>query len=71
MKFKISRSATREIEKSKLWYENQSHGLGYKFKNDINNKLLRISDNPLSYKVEYNNIRKAPLKNFHIHFIII
>ena len=66
MKYKIefTHSASQDLEYAFLYYENESAGLGWEFRNEIALCIEKIIDDSVSYQVYFNNIRKIFVTRF-------
>ena len=71
-KLVVKPEAELDILESAKWYENQQKGLGIRFVNSIDKKILNILENPLKYQVRYKETRFALVKRFpfSIHFLV-
>lgn len=64
MKVFFSTYAKFELEDAERFYELDRKGLGKKFKADVREAMLRISEYPEAWPVERQNIRKCLLRKF-------
>lgn len=53
-----------DLLESSQWHENQKEGLGTRFIDAVEDKLLVINKNPLHYQVRYKTTRFALVKRF-------
>jgi plasmid stabilization system protein ParE len=53
-----------ELIDAQDWYENESPGLGSRFRRAVDAVVQRISDNPRQFPVIYKNVRRALLRRF-------
>lgn len=53
-----------DLQKVKKWYNNQSEGLGEKFKAAFNKEIEYIRNNPLYYQIRYKEIRESLVGHF-------
>jgi hypothetical protein len=56
--------ALTEYNEATLWYGGVSEGLGLRFENAVERKLLQITTNPLAYAKKYRAYRQAPVQGF-------
>jgi toxin ParE1/3/4 len=56
--------AREEMIDSQDWYENESAGLGRRFREAVDAAVNRISANPRQFPVIYKNVRRALLRRF-------
>jgi hypothetical protein len=59
MKIKIHELANKEFIDAIDWYENQSAGLGKRFKDSVINQIKKINKDPEWFLKEAYNIYKA------------
>ena len=64
MKIKIHELANNEFKDAIDWYENQSKGLGNRFKETVINQIKKIDKNPEWFLKETDNIYKAYIPKF-------
>ena len=64
MKVIFSKLARREFEDAIHFYELEYAGLGEKFKQEIENMVLRIAKNPRAWSIESGEVRKGLLHRF-------
>src|SRR3990172_6679720 len=64
MKINIHELAAKEFDDAIEWYENQSKGLGKRFKKSVTNQLRKIKKNPNWFLRETDNIYKAYVPKF-------
>ena len=57
--FELRDKASKEFIDAFVWYEEQQTGLGDLFELTFQNKLKKICNNPLHYKVSYKNYHEA------------
>ncbi|MES2807169.1 MAG: type II toxin-antitoxin system RelE/ParE family toxin [Bacteroidota bacterium] len=60
----MRQEASEEFSDAFVWYEEQQTGLGYRFKNAIDNKINLICRNPYHYKVSYKTYHEAFTEKF-------
>ena len=54
--------ARHELLDARDWYENESPGLGLRFRAAVEAEVERIAANPLQFPVVHRNIRRALLR---------
>lgn len=59
MKVKIHEIATKEFDEAVEWYENQSKGLGQRFKKAVLEQVRKIKKNPEWFLIEVDNFIKS------------
>lgn len=64
MKIKIHELANKEFIDAIDWYENQSAGLGKRFKESVINQIKKIKKNPEWFLKESADIYKAYIPKF-------
>ncbi|MBN1899802.1 type II toxin-antitoxin system RelE/ParE family toxin [Candidatus Sumerlaeota bacterium] len=64
MKVNIHELAAKEFEEAIDWYENQSKGLGKRFKKSVIEQIRKIKKNPNWFLIEADNIHKAYIPKF-------
>ena len=64
MDIRLSNLAVLELDDAAEYYNQESPGLGDKFKNEIKKSLERISNYPTSWSVERGDIRKYLVHKF-------
>nr|MBF0222740.1 type II toxin-antitoxin system RelE/ParE family toxin [Desulfobulbaceae bacterium] len=64
MKIVFSEYAKMELEDATLFYELEYKGLGQRFKKEIKNAVVRISDYPKAWSIERGDVRKCLLHKF-------
>ncbi len=64
MRIIISEFANRELEDAISFYEMEFSGLGLRFKESVKKALQRISEYPLAWSIEHDEIRKCLLLKF-------
>lgn len=64
MKVKIHEIATKEFDEAVEWYENQSKGLGQRFKKAVLEQVRKIKKNPEWFLIEVDNIYKVYIPKF-------
>jgi len=62
--FELRDKASKEFIDAFVWYEEQQAGLGDLFELTFQNKLKKICNNPLHYKVSYKNYHEALTEKF-------
>lgn len=70
-KYRLEQSAKNDIKESARFYEEHKEGLGGEFIDEVNLKILELSEKPDKYSLYYKNVRKAPLKKFPFNIIYI
>jgi plasmid stabilization system protein ParE len=60
----IRPEAELDLEDAFLWYESQSNGLGSEFVRAIDTCISGIGRNPLTYKLIYQEARRALVRRF-------
>jgi toxin ParE1/3/4 len=65
--------AEEDLKEAKDWYDLQLEGLGEKFVQFVDKKVLEVLKNPKHYQVKYKNVRTTLVDKFpyNIHFTII
>lgn len=61
---KLSLEAEKDILDAYNWYEDKTEGLGLKFIECIDKKMININNNPFIYQKIYEEIRIAVIKEF-------
>lgn len=61
---KIHELAAKEFDDAINWYENQSKGLGQRFKKTVTDQIKKIKSNPGWFLIESDNIYKAYIPKF-------
>lgn len=56
--------AEDEVREALGWYEEQAHGLGWKFGEALNLVFSGIADNPLRFPKVHREIRRATVRRF-------
>jgi len=64
MKVKIHEIAAKEFDEAIEWYENQSKGLGQRFKKAALEQVRKIKKNPEWFLIEVDNIYKVYIPKF-------
>jgi hypothetical protein len=64
MKISIDELANKEFNDAIDWYENQSEGLGKRFKKAVITQIKKIIKNPNWFLIEADNIYKAYIPKF-------
>lgn len=66
MKYNIlfTGSAEKDMQDSFKWYENESIGLGWEFRNEIAICITRILDDTVSFQIYFGEIRKIAIERF-------
>lgn len=62
--FRLLEEAYKEYIEAFQWYELKQTGLGEKFKNNVEKKLLQISEHPQFYSRRNHSYREAKIENF-------
>lgn len=57
-------AATAHIIQIAVWYNEQSKGLGTRFKTNMKNELAEIKKNPYTRSFRYDTVRFAVVKKF-------
>ncbi|REL24795.1 type II toxin-antitoxin system RelE/ParE family toxin [Rhodohalobacter sp. SW132] len=67
----LDRRAIDDIQEAIDYYEENEPGLGSKFEDDLNNRLVTLSENPF-FQIRYDNVRCLPLKiyPYMIHYSV-
>jgi plasmid stabilization system protein ParE len=60
----LSAKASKEIEKSWLWYEDREQKLGDRFVSAVLEKIKSITTNPDAYSLKHKNYREAAVAIF-------
>jgi len=68
----IAEAAENDITDSFFWYESQESGLGFRFKNNLEQSILHIQKHPTRFPKKLLSTRVCFLSNFPygIHFNI-
>lgn len=64
MNVNFSSFAKQELDDAVAYYDLELPGLGLKFKTEIKQALIRISEHPEAWSIEIGDIRKALLHQF-------
>jgi len=64
MKIKIHELATKEFDEAIDWYENQTKGLGKRFRKSVIDQINKIKKNPTWFLIEADDIYKAYIPKF-------
>jgi hypothetical protein len=64
MRVNIHELAAKEFDEAIDWYEDQSKGLGKRFKISVINQIKKIKKNPNWFLIEADNIYKAYIPKF-------
>jgi plasmid stabilization system protein ParE len=64
MKVDFRRSAQKQLCDGRLWYEKATHWLGAEFSRSIEACIDKIVQNPESFPVVHQQVRKANAKRF-------
>ena len=64
MKIKIHELATKEFDEAIDWYENQSRGLGKRFRKIVIDQINKVKKNPTWFLIEEDAIYKAYIPKF-------
>ena len=64
MKIFIHELARKEFDEAIDWYDNQSQGLGKRFKETVIQQLKKIKKNPKWFLIEVDDIYKAYVPKF-------
>ncbi len=74
MKYSLIVKPEAELDtlKSAKWYEEKQKNLGLRFLDEVEEKLLLVTQNPLHYQVRYKATRLALVEHFPhaVHFIV-
>lgn len=63
-RLKIEPDARFDLLHAKLWYNNQSHGLGFSFVKEVDRVLNQVKNNPKQFPKLSSRIRRATLRRF-------
>jgi plasmid stabilization system protein ParE len=63
-KLSFTPAATAHIIQIAAWYNEQSKGLGTRFKNNLKAQLAEIKKNPFTRSFRYDTVRFAVVKKF-------
>ena len=63
-KLSFTPAATAHIIQITAWYNEQSKGLGTRFKNNLKNELAEIKKKPFTRSFRYDTVRFAVVKKF-------
>ena len=60
------------MQESAQWYESQKEGLGMRFIEAVEDKIITVQQNPFHYQLKHKNTRLALIKRFPyaIYFIL-
>ena len=64
MKIRIHELAAKEFDDAIEWYDQQSEGLGKRFKKTVTNNIEKIKNNPEWYLKESEDLYKAYIPKF-------
>ena len=64
MKVRFSELATAELDDATRFYEAQFRGLGKRFRMEVRNAAVRISEYPNAWSTEHGEVRKCLLHRF-------
>ena len=62
--FILRQEAVKEFTEAYVWYEEQQEGLGDQFRNEFQEKLELICNNPFHYKKPYKRFHEALTHRF-------
>ena len=68
-KYKLELLTKKEIKESVIYYEERKEGLGGEFLDELNLKIVEITENPEKYLLFHKEARKVSLKRFPFHII--
>ena len=71
MKVNIHELAVKEFDESITWYDNQSRGLGERFKKSVINLIKKIKKNPACLLIESEPIHQAYIPKFPYKIVFI
>ncbi|MBI1307467.1 MAG: hypothetical protein GC181_12770 [Bacteroidetes bacterium] len=68
----IDKAAEQDIADTISWYNEQQHGLGNEYLEELKSALERLRENPLLFRIRYRNTRMVLLKRFPFfaHFYV-
>lgn len=68
----IKLGAELDISESMEWYEGQKEGLGSRYLDKLDEKMLKVESNPYHYQIRYKAVRIALLDVFPvgIHYTV-
>jgi len=58
-----------ELIAAQDWYEEQAHGLGARFRTELDITVQRIADNALQFPFVFHDVRRALLHRFP-HYLL-
>ena len=69
---KIDIDTIEDINNTFNWYELQSEGLGFRYKNQAKKQINSLKRDPFLYSIKYNNVRCRKIEKFPflIHYTI-
>ena len=70
MKIKFLKLAKLEFDEAIVYYENESIGLGLRFKKEIRSSIDMILQFPKIYPVVKDDIRKCVTTHFSIYYLL-
>jgi plasmid stabilization system protein ParE len=60
----FTRAASAELIEAQAWYENESPGVGRRFRQAVDLLVERMSASPRQFPMIYKNVRRALLRRF-------
>lgn len=71
-KIRIDPEALDDILESATWYDQQSSGLGARFKKQVKSQINQLKQNALAHGIRYNDVRCAQVRRFPflIHYVV-
>lgn len=68
-----TKNARLDIKEATEWEDKRHPGLSDRFLSDLEEKIIRISNNPKHYQIRYLSVHCAPLDIFQylIHYTIV
>lgn len=72
LRIKIYQGAITDIRQAAEWYEEQSVGLGKRFKSEVKKQVNALAGSAFHHAVGYDDVRclKIPKFPFNIHYTI-
>jgi hypothetical protein len=65
----FTQAARAEVIDAQDWYEEQFHGLGARFRAELDLTVQRIADNALQFPIVFQDVRRALLHRFP-HYLL-
>jgi mRNA-degrading endonuclease RelE of RelBE toxin-antitoxin system len=71
-KIRIDQDALADILESSAWYDQQSNGLGARFKKQVKTQINQLKKNALAHGIRYNSVRCVKVHKFPflIHYVV-